>query len=84
MRIDDETGAKVVRVVDLLRVIADRKPVEDEAGDGAAWRRRIAAEPDPAKLNGRMPAVLMPVRWLLRGGVSLVLATYVRVKVEGR
>lgn len=84
MRIDDETGAKIARVADLLRVIGDRKPVAGGVRDASAWRRRLAAEPAPVELDGRLPAPLVPVRWLLRGGVSLFLRTYVRVRCEGR
>jgi long-chain acyl-CoA synthetase len=83
MRIDDETGAKIVRVTDLLSLIGDRKPAHGDADGASAWRRRLAAGAESGKLNGRMPIPLLPVRWLLRGGVRLFLRTYVRIKTVG-
>ncbi len=84
MRIDDAAGAKIARVSDLLHLIGPRKPVRGGVRDAAAWRRRVAAETAPAEQNGRLAAPLVPVRWFVRGGVSLLMKTYVRVRVKGR
>ncbi len=83
MQIDDEQGAKIARVSDLITVVGTRRPILGGKKDPAAWKKRIAAE-TAANTNGQLAAPLMPVRWLLRGGVSLFLKTYVRVRAVGR
>ncbi|MFQ5414063.1 MAG: AMP-binding protein [Phycisphaerae bacterium] len=83
MTIDDRTGAQIARVADLLRVIGHRKPQAGAARDSSIWRRRVMAGATGTKTNGQLPPPLMPVRWLLRGGVGLFMHTYVRVQVRG-
>ena len=83
--LDDEKAAKIARVSDLLNVIGDRRPVTDAASDGAAWQRRLGAAGTTASaLNGSLPAPLLPMRWLVRGGASVFMHTYVRVRARGR
>ncbi|MCH9002978.1 MAG: 1-acyl-sn-glycerol-3-phosphate acyltransferase, partial [Planctomycetes bacterium] len=66
----------------------ERSIVTPEAGttrDAKAWQRRLAPADGAASFaNGRLPAALMPVRWLVRGGMSLFMHSYVRVHVSGR
>jgi long-chain acyl-CoA synthetase len=83
-RIDDETASTIARVTDLLSALGDRKPVEGGSRDSSLWQRKLAAETTPAHVDGKLPAPLLPVRWLVRGSLSLFLKTYVRVKVRGR
>ncbi|MCH7808302.1 MAG: AMP-binding protein [Planctomycetes bacterium] len=84
MRIDDEKGAKIARVVDLLNLIGSRRPVTGGRRDPSAWRKRVAGEATTQSFNGQLAAGLLPVRWLLRGSVGLFLKTYVRVRAVGR
>lgn len=83
MRISDEQAAKVARVGDLLRVIGKRLPKTATPGERTSWQRRLT-EPDAALTNGALPAVLRPVRWAVRGGMTLFLHSYVRVRGAGR
>ena len=83
MRIDDEQAAKVARISDILNLIGDRQPVADATYDRSSWQRRLGAETSGA-LNGRLPIPLLPMRWLMRGGVAAFMNTYVRVRARGR
>ena len=47
VRIDDETGAKIARVSDLLKVVGDRMPRAGQAR-GKAPRQKPVAEPSTA------------------------------------
>ncbi|MCO6436835.1 MAG: AMP-binding protein [Phycisphaerae bacterium] len=83
MRIGDEQAAKVARVGDLLRIVGRRLPKTQTGAERTSWQRRLA-EPETAEKNGKMPAALMPLRWAVRGGMSLFLNSYVRVRAVGR
>ena len=84
-QIDDERAAKIARVGDIFTLVGDRTPSAGNARDAKAWHRRLA-ETDAAacSANGRIPAALIPVRWLVRGGMSLFMNSYVRIQVAGR
>ncbi|MCH8148738.1 MAG: 1-acyl-sn-glycerol-3-phosphate acyltransferase [Planctomycetes bacterium] len=65
--------------------MGDRTPTAGTSRDAKAWQRRLAPTDAAASFaNGRLPTVLMPVRWLVRGGVSLFMNSYVRVHASGR
>ena len=84
MRIDDATGAKVCRVADLLRLAGWREPVRHKLRDPSAWQRRLAAADERAVLDGKIPAVIKPLRLLVRGAAGAFMNTYVRVRAQGR
>ncbi|MGB0716584.1 MAG: AMP-binding protein, partial [Phycisphaerae bacterium] len=84
MEIDDETATKAARVCDLLAIIGDRQPTPGKKRDPSHWRKRIANEKSGnLPKNGHLPPHLMPIRWMLRGGVGLFMKTYVRVRTHG-
>ena len=78
------TAAKVARVSDLLAVIGDRKPKRGAATTADRWPKRLREPTGPALQNGPLPAALVPMRWLVRGGVTAFMNTYVRVRARGR
>ena len=93
IQIDDETGAKISRVADLLAVIGDRVPTAAAAHSVSGWRRRFMSNSTkevPSSLrvgnrrNGKLPIPLLPMRWGLRGLGGAFMRTYVRVATEGR
>ncbi|MGB2986737.1 MAG: AMP-binding protein [Phycisphaerae bacterium] len=84
MRIDNETAAKIARVSDLLTIIGDRRPKDGLRGPGALPRRLGEERHAPSYVNGSLPAPLVPLRWLVRGGIVAFMNTYVRVRVNGR
>jgi long-chain acyl-CoA synthetase len=84
VQIDGETSAKVARVSDLLKVIGDRRPKKDLSRTPSAPPRQILDLTHPAQANGPLVAPLVPMRWLVRGGISVFMNTYVRVRVQGR
>lgn len=84
MRIDDERASKIARVADLLHVVGERKPRKPSGRSAASHYRRLVAESTTPTGNGRLAAPLVPVRWLIRGGVSAFMNTYVRVRARGR
>ncbi len=84
MRIDGEQAASVARVRDLVKLIGDRRPKKGKprvAGAAAKW---LAASGDSAPVNGTIPTPLVPLRWLVRGGVAAFMHTYVRVQAVDR
>ncbi len=83
MRIDNEVGAKVARVADLLRLIGDRRP-KSATGPSVGWRRRLEKDGNGIAFDASLPAALMPMRWIVRGTVSALMNTYVRVHAVGR
>lgn len=84
MEIDDETATKASRVCDLLAIVGDRQPTPGKKRDPSRWRKRIAGEKAATVgTNGQLPPHLMPIRWVLRGGVGLFMKTYVRVRAIG-
>lgn len=84
MRIDDDKAAKVARVVDLIRLVGDREPKTATVPARSVWQRKMADAPSANAANGHLPFPLMPVRWLIRGGVAVFMNTYVRVHARGR
>ncbi len=84
VRIDGETAAKVARVHDLLTLVGDRKPKPGVARPVISWSKRVREQASPAWVNGPLPSALVPMRWLVRGGVVAFMNTYVRVRVHGR
>ena len=83
MRIDDETGAKITRVADLLRAIGDRRAVAGPARSTQMWQQRLDRDTSAASLDGALPVSLIPMRWLVRGTVNVLMKTYVRVRARG-
>ncbi len=83
LRIDGEIAAKIARVSDLLKVIGDRRPKTGAARTATMWQRRLGEQGASAWTNGPVPAPLVPVRWLVRGGVMMFMNTYVRIKARG-
>ncbi|MCH8251115.1 MAG: AMP-binding protein [Planctomycetes bacterium] len=84
MRLDDEAAAAIVRVADLVRVIGDRTLQKGAKRDQNRWRRRVVDTADRPPANGRLPAPLVPLRWVVRGGVGAFMHSYVRVRAFGR
>lgn len=85
LQIDGETAAKIARVSDLLKVIGDRRPKTNVPRRTSSWQRRLTTEEGVSgRIDGTMSAPLLPMRWVVRGGVSAFMKTYVRVKVTGR
>lgn len=83
MRIDNDAGAKVARVTDLLRLIGDRRP-KTPTGPSAGWRRRLERDGNGAAFDASLPPALLPMRWIVRGTVSALMNSYVRVRAVGR
>jgi long-chain acyl-CoA synthetase len=91
MRIDNDAGAGIARVADLLKLIGPRKPAgarpaETRSNTAGAWQRRLEADgkrENGAGFDGRVPGSLMPMRWLVRGTVSALMHSYVRVRGHG-
>jgi long-chain acyl-CoA synthetase len=83
MRIDPETGAKITRVSDLLKVVGPRRP-QTHPRRGAAWPRRLGEPSASAAHNGPAPAALLPLRYFVRGGLGAFMNSYVRVRAVGR
>lgn len=84
MIIDDDKSAKVSRVSDILNLIGDRKPKGGSVVGRADWKKRLVAPTASSATNGRLPAALLPVRWLVRGSLGVFMNTYVRVRASGR
>ncbi len=83
MRIDDEKSAQISRVSDILSVIGDRMPKASGTADRTIWQRRLAQDRTTRTTNGSLAAPLIPVRWIVRGGVKIFMNTYVRVHARG-
>jgi len=84
MRINNETGAKAVRVADLFRLVGERQPTGDAAKRADTWQRRLDRDPAQGDANGHLSPALTPLRWFVRGTVGMLMNTYVRVHVRGR
>jgi len=82
-RIDNEDGAKMARVSDILRLVGPRQPARDSAPTSASWQRRFEREGNGVAFDGRVPGALMPMRWMVRGTVSALMHSYVRVQACG-
>jgi 1-acyl-sn-glycerol-3-phosphate acyltransferase len=48
-----------------------------------SWQRRVAASDDDFQLNGTVPMPIIPLRWMARGSIGLLMNTYVRVRSVG-
>ncbi len=83
MRIDEEKSAQISRVSDLLSAIGDRTPKSSGTSDRNIWQRRLTQERSSSDTNGSLSAPLLPVRWIVRGGVKVFMNTYVRVIARG-
>lgn len=83
MRIDNQAGASIARVHDILRLIGPRKPVGAGGARKNAWTRRLERDTNGAAFDGNVPGALMPMRWLVRGTVSALMHSYVRVHARG-
>ena len=84
MQIDDDVGASIARVSDLLRVIGGRVPKPGGIRGGDAWKRFVSGDRAGPGLNGRVSPAVLPMRWLARGAVGVLMNTYVRIRVRGR
>jgi long-chain acyl-CoA synthetase len=86
MTIDGARAAEIARVKDLVTVIGDRSPkTVVTAKNTSAWQRRLSESTGyVAMANGKLPPPLVPVRWLVRGGVAAFMKSYVRVRAVGR
>ena len=86
MSIDGAKAAEIARVKDMLTIIGDRSPkTAVVARSVSAWQRRLSDSASPlARLNGTLPPPLLPMRWLVRGGVAAFMKSYVRVRAIGR
>lgn len=90
MRIDDAAAAKIARASDLLHVIGDRRPAAGGLRGTDIFKRLIGVGGSPGRgegsssENGQLPAHLLPLRWLARGSVNLLMNSYIRVEARGR
>lgn len=84
MLIDDEKASSITRVADLFAVVGNRVPIPGGKRDGSMWRKRLAGEAAGPVENGKVSAPLLPVRWVVRGGMNAFLSSYVRVRAKGR
>jgi len=83
MRIDEEKSAQISRVSDILSAIGDRTPKSSGTSNRNIWQRRLTQERSSSDANGSLAAPLLPVRWIVRGGVKVFMNTYVRVIARG-
>lgn len=87
MDLPEEVAARVGRVGDLLALVGDRSPVNGKMPkrtSGRAWRFRSDAAPKATQIgNGRVPLTMLPLRWVLRGGIGLMFHSYIRVEAHG-
>ena len=84
MDIDGEIAGKIARVSDLLKIIGDRQPKKRATRDASQRKKWVAEKSSLAGVNGPLPRPLAPVRWLIRGGVSSFMNTYLRVRASGQ
>ncbi len=84
LRVDDETGARIARVADLLTVIGDRLPAGAAPGQGAVWRRWLIGNGREPCTDAQTPVAVRPLRWLARGVGSAVMHSYLRIDARGR
>jgi len=83
LRISADDAGKAARVSDLLRLIGPRRPVGAAAVPANPWQRRLDRDGNGSALNGRIPGSLVPMRWLVRGTVTALMHSYVRVHGRG-
>lgn len=82
--IDPEVAAKIARVSDIIKIVAARQPVTRTPGVPVrVLQKKITPASDHAG-NGKVAVPLVPLRWLVRCGISAFMNTYVRTRVEGR
>ncbi len=84
MHIGDEDAANISRVRDLLRLIGERKPGKDVPRRVDTWQKRLGGETETVKTNGHLSTPLIPLRWIVRGSVNVLMNTYVRVSARGK
>ena len=84
MEIDGEIAARIARVSDLLKVIGERKPKKRLTHGSTDRKKWVADRSALAGVNGPLPKPLVPIRWLIRGGVTSFMNSYVRVHAAGR
>jgi long-chain acyl-CoA synthetase len=85
VQITGELAAKIARVSDLLTVIGDREPKDGVVRKTPTFAERTSRDKAATALsNGSLPAPLVPMRWLVRGGVAALMNSYVRVRTRGR
>lgn len=82
MKVDDQVAAAVARVSDLIRLVGHRKPAGPQSWSATVWQR-IFIVSQPVETNGRDSAMLRPARWLVRGTVSALMHSYIRVEARG-
>ena len=82
-QIDGDVAARIARVSDLVRVVGDRAPKVDASRVAPVRPKRLAIQPTSTQANGKIKAPLVPMRWLLRGGISTFMNTYVRIRARG-
>ena len=82
LRLDDDRATSISRVSDILHLAGDREPKAGNVRDAAVWKRRLTADDTAGNGNGSLPAPLVPIRWLVRGGVRAFMSSYVRVHAE--
>ncbi|MGD2107795.1 MAG: AMP-binding protein, partial [Phycisphaerae bacterium] len=84
MEIDEATAAAITRVSDVLKVIGDRRPRESARAAPQPRPPRMTAESADASLNGAPSPAVVPLRWLVRGGLGALMSSYIRVHALGR
>jgi long-chain acyl-CoA synthetase len=83
-QIDGTAAASIVRVADLLNLLGRRTLKTRASRSASMWQRQPATAGPASIMNGRTPAHLLPLRWLVRGGANAFMSSYVRVRVQGR
>lgn len=84
LRITDEQVSELARVGDLLELIGSKKPTAAARQSRNRVARKILGNGEAAAANGKLPAPLLPLRWMIRGGTAALLHSYIRVIPRGR
>jgi long-chain acyl-CoA synthetase len=87
--LDDNTGAQIARVDDILAAIGDRAPRggagghRRNRGNGAYWKRRFTGDGVQTLEQMEVPSGLLSTRWMVRGASGAMMRSYVRVRATG-
>ena len=84
IQIDADKAADVTRVADLIKIVGEREPKGAAGRALAGWQRRLTDSTTASQFDrDPLPIPLVPMRWLVRGGVGAFMNSYVRVRVKG-
>ncbi len=81
--LNDEVAVRVGRVSDLFALVGNRAPVGVAGRKSRSPRRVLSGLSKRAGANGKTPIPLVPVRWVVRGGIGVLFNSYIRVEAHG-